>query len=79
MLLFDVSATSATSATAAGQPRITKAATGNGCVYWRANDETKGLGIFMPKKFELVPTTAEQSAEHTVPRLLHHPVHHTPH
>ena len=28
----------------------------------------------MTKKIELVPTTAEQSAEHAVPRLLHHPV-----
>ena len=29
---------------------------------------------FVPEKFELVPTTAEQSAEYTVPRLSHHPV-----
>ena len=29
----------------------------------------------MPKKFELVSTSAEQSAEHTVPRLSHHPIH----
>ena len=28
----------------------------------------------MPKKFEFEPTTAETSAEHTVPRLSHHPV-----
>ena len=28
----------------------------------------------MTKKIELVPTTAEQSAEYAVPRLLHHPV-----
>ena len=30
----------------------------------------------MTKTFELVPTTAEQLAEHTVPRLSHHPVDH---
>ena len=35
MLLFGVSSTSPTSKTAAGQPRITKAATADGCVYWR--------------------------------------------
>ena len=29
---------------------------------------------FVPKKFELVPTTAEKSDENTVPRLLHQPV-----
>ena len=28
----------------------------------------------MQKKIVLVPTTADQSAENTVPRLLHHPV-----
>jgi len=28
----------------------------------------------VPKKYELVSTAAEQSAEHTVPRLSHHPV-----
>ena len=34
----------------------------------------KVLVYSMPKKFVLVPTTAKQSAENTVPRLLHHPV-----
>ena len=34
----------------------------------------KGYIYFVTKKIELVPTTAEQSAEYAVPRLLHHPV-----
>ena len=34
----------------------------------------QSLGVFCAKKIELEPTTAEQSAEHTVPRLSHHPV-----
>ena len=29
---------------------------------------------FVSKKSNLLPTTAEQSAEYTVPRLLHNPV-----
>ena len=41
--------------------------------YYR-NDKPNVQVYFVPKKFELVPTKAEQSAEHTVPRLSHHPV-----
>ena len=34
----------------------------------------KGMIYFVTKKIELVPTTAEQSAEYALPQLLHHPV-----
>ena len=37
--------------------------------------KAKAWVYFVPKKCVPVPTTAEQSAKNTVPRLLHHPVH----
>ena len=39
----------------------------------------KGWAFFVTKKIELVPTTAEQSAEYAAPRLLHHPVNYSIH
>ena len=37
-------------------------------------NKPKVLVYFMPNKVELVPITAEKSAENTVPQLSHHSV-----